>query len=74
MNFENLKLRAYSCVVNEKRDYARVNKIISNIAIGKITKANLYAEVRKMCRGVTTDHAIKRWQCIADWFANNDWC
>lgn len=74
MDFENLRRKAYSSLVIEKRDYTRVDKIIEGIYTGKVTKANIYSEVRKMSRGVKTDHAIKRWQCIADWFAKYNWC
>lgn len=74
MNFENLRKTAYFRLACEKRDYVRIDKVIEGIAQGKITKDNVYAEVRKMSRGVKTDHAIKRWQCIADWFAKYNWC
>lgn len=65
---------AYSYVVLEKHDYARVDKIIAGIEKGTITKNNLYAEVKKLCKNVKSDHSIHRWMCITDWFYKVDWC
>lgn len=73
MDYEKLRQLAYSRLVIEKYDYKRIDKIVDGIQKGKITKDNLYTEVRRMCATVKTDHTVKRWQCIADWFANNNW-
>jgi hypothetical protein len=45
----------------EKHDISRIDKL------NKLTNANTFWEdVRKLCRGVASDHAIGRWQCLAE--------
>lgn len=45
----------------EVRDYARIDKL------NKLTnKETFFDDVRKMVRNVTSDHTIKRWQCLAE--------
>lgn len=45
----------------EKRDISRINKL------NALTNVNtFYGDVRKITRNVKSDHAIKRWQCLAD--------
>lgn len=70
---EWLRKKAYKSVVMEIRDYHKVDKIVDGIKKGKITKDNLYDEVRKFTNKVTNDHLIKRWRIITDWFAQTDW-
>ena len=70
---EWLRKKAYKSVVVEIRDYHKVDKIVDGIKNGKITKENLYDEVRKFTKKVTNDHLIKRWQIITDWFFETEW-
>lgn len=45
----------------EKRDVSRIDKL------NTLTNVNtFYDDVRKITRNVKSDHAIKRWQCLAD--------
>ena len=45
----------------EKHDISRIDKL------NKLTDTNTFWEdVRKLCRGVASDHAIGRWQCLAE--------
>ena len=72
-NFEQLQRRAYKALVIENRDISKIDKIINGIEKGTINKDNLYDSVRKFTRQVTSDHAIRRWEIIAEWFANEEW-
>ena len=72
-NFEQLQRRAYNALVIENRDISKIDKIIDGIEKGTINKDNLYDSVRKFTRQVTSDHAIRRWEIIAEWFANEEW-
>lgn len=67
-----LKERAYRTVW-EVADYKKIDKIICGIDSGKINKSNLFDEVRKFTKNVTSDHSIGRWQSIADWFNKTEW-
>ena len=50
----------YSNVI-EKRDISKIQKL------NKITSLNGYwDEVRKLTKGVSSDHSIHRWQCLAE--------
>jgi len=69
---EWLRKRAY-LICYSNADCKKVDKIIDEIAAGKINKSNLYDEIRKMTRRVTSDHSIKRWQVIAEWFDREPW-
>ena len=45
----------------EKHDISRIDKL------NKLTNPNTFwDDVRKLCRGVTSDHAIGRWQFLAE--------
>lgn len=45
----------------EKHDFSRIDKL------NKITDTYLFfSTVRRFCKNVTSDHAIKRWQCLAE--------
>ena len=69
---ERLRKMAYLiCYTNA--DCRKVDKIIDGIASGKINKNNLYDEVRKLTKRVTSDHSIKRWQIITEWFDKEPW-
>ena len=70
---EWLRRQAYKTVGMENADIPKIDKIVDGIKKGKINKANLYDEVRKMTKRVTSDHSIKRWQIITEWFANREW-
>lgn len=72
-NFEQLQRRAYDALVIENRDISKIDKIINGIEKGTINKDNLYDAVRKFTRQVTCDHAIRRWEIITEWFANEEW-
>jgi hypothetical protein len=45
----------------EKRDYSKIDKL-NNLT----NKETFWDDVRKLTKNVTSDHAIKRWQCLAD--------
>jgi hypothetical protein len=45
----------------EKRDYSKIDKL--NALTNKDT---FWDDVRKLTKNVTSDHSIKRWQCLAD--------
>ena len=72
-NIELLRREAYKEICMENADLPKIDKIITGIANGSINKENLYDEVRKFTIKVTSDHSIKRWQIITEWFANRDW-
>lgn len=45
----------------EKHDISRIDKL------NKLTNSNTFwDDVRKLCRGVTSDHAIGSWQFLAE--------
>lgn len=69
---EYLRQLAYKRCI-ENRDFSKVDKIIDGIYRGKIRKENLYDEVRKLTKRVTSDHSIKRWQIITEWFDSVNW-
>lgn len=48
-------------------------KKVDRIKKGKINKVNLFDEVRKMTKKVTSDHSIKRWQNLTEWINKNEW-
>lgn len=72
-DIEWLRRQAYKTVCMENRDIPKVDKIIDGIKSGKINKENLYGEVRGFTKRVTSDHSIKRWQIITEWFGNIEW-
>ncbi len=45
----------------EKRDYAKIDKL--NTLTNKKT---FWDDVRKFTKNVTSNHAIRRWQCLAE--------
>lgn len=73
MEIEWLRRQAYKTVCMEDRDIPKIDKIIEGIKSGNINKNNLYDEVRKFTKRVTSDHSIKRWQIITEWFASREW-
>lgn len=47
--------------ITERRDYARIKKLEQlNDA------ATFWQDVRKLCKGCTSDHALHRWQILAE--------
>ena len=70
---EWLRRQAYKTVAMENADIKKIDKIVDGILSGKIKKNNLYDEVRKFTKKVTSDHSIHRWQIITEWFDNNAW-
>lgn len=63
-----LQKAAYSALISEKRDIARIDKIIRGIKNGEITKENYWDSIRGFTKRVYSDHSIGHWQCIAEWF------
>ncbi len=45
----------------EYHDYGRIEKLkkLNNLD-------TFWDDVRKLVRGITSDHSIKRWQCLAE--------
>lgn len=70
---EYLRSQAYKEVCIEKADDGKVDRIIDGIINGKIRKDNLFDKVMNLTKRVRSDHAIKRWQIITEWFADEDW-
>lgn len=68
---EDLRNKALSEVYMEKSDYNKIIKILEGIKLEKINKENLYDQVRILTKRVTSDHSIKRWQIITEWFERN---
>lgn len=50
----------YSSAI-EKRDYSKIDKL-NNLA----NKETFWNDVRKLTKNITSDHAIGRWQCLAE--------
>ena len=72
-NIEKLRNLAYRRCI-EYRDFAKVDKIIDGICKGSITKENLYDSVLKLTKNVTSDHSIKRWKILTEWFNSVECC
>ena len=72
-NIEKLRNLAYGRCI-ESRDFAKVDKIIDGICKGSITKENLYDSVRKLTKNVTSEHSIRRWGILTEWFDSVEWC
>ena len=66
MDIKNIKSTLYNYLASEKSDYKRIDKIINAFESGKITKENYWDIIRKFTKGIATDHAINRWQIIAE--------
>lgn len=49
----------------EKRDFAKIDKL--NTLVNKET---FWDDVRKFTKSVTSDHAIRRWECLAEFRYN----
>lgn len=47
--------------VQEKRDVSRIAKLVA-----LKNKETFWDDVRKLVKNVTSDHAIKRWQVLAE--------
>ena len=73
LSAEWLRNRAYKEIAIENRDIAKIDKIVDGIKQFKINKSNLFDEVRKLTKRVTSDHSIRRWQIIAEWFYMVEW-
>lgn len=65
------KEKLYNMLASEKSDIKRIDKIYNAYVKGKINKNNFYDVVRSFCKNVKSDHAIKSWQIIADYFYKN---
>lgn len=72
-SIEWLRRQAYKTVSMENADIPKIDKIIEGIERGSINKNNLYDEVRKLTKRVVSDHSIKRWQIITEWFDSREW-
>lgn len=55
-----MKSNLYNCIM-EKRDIARVEKLLT-----LTDPETFFDDVRRFTRKVETDHAIRRWQCLAE--------
>lgn len=73
MDCEWLRRQAYLECSFENADIKKIDKIVNGIRAGKINKSNLFDEVRKLTKNVTSDHSIGRWQSITEWFNNTNW-
>lgn len=71
-NIKRLQKEAYKLCI-EQHDFSRVDKVIAGIKEGRITKDNLFDEIRKLTKGIRSDHSIRRWETITDWFFEKDW-
>lgn len=56
--------------VFERRDESRIEKLINARESGQMTPVNYWDIVRSLCANVKSDHAIKRWQILAECFYN----
>ena len=72
MDCEWLRKKAYRRCI-ENADSTKVDKIVNGIKAGKINKENLFCEVRRMTKRVRSDHSLRRWQCLTEWFAETEW-
>lgn len=72
MDCEWLRKKAYKRCI-ENADFSKVDKIVDGIKAGKINKANLFDEVKRLTKRVTSDHSLERWQCLTEWFAETEW-
>ena len=70
---EWLRKKAYKEICIENADFTKVDKIVNGIKDFKINKSNLFDEVRKFTKRVTSCHSINRWQIITEWFEKVDW-
>lgn len=52
----------------EKRDYSKIDKLYAIVTDANTTKENYWDKVRKLTKRVTSDHAIGRWQCLAEYY------
>lgn len=71
-NIEKLRNLVYGRCI-ESRDFAKVDKIIDGICKEIITKENLYDSVRKLTKNVTSEHSIRRWEILTEWFDSVEW-
>ena len=71
MDCEWLRKKAYKRCI-ENADFTKVDKIVNGIKAGKINKENLFCAVRRMTKRVRSDHSLRRWQCLTEWFAETE--
>ena len=55
-----MKTRLYNCII-ERRDVQKIEKLLT-----LTNPETFWDDVRKFTRNVTSDHAIRRWQCLAE--------
>lgn len=63
-----IRERAYDCLCLENADMSRIEKVLTVYFNGRLNKENYYDTIRGFTKRVTSDHSIKRWQIIAEWF------
>lgn len=55
-----MKTRLYDCIM-ERRDVQKIEKLLT------LTNPDTFwDDARKFTRNVSSDHAIRRWQCLAE--------
>lgn len=59
--------RDYSRAI-EKRDFNKIDKLYLILEDKTTTKENYWDRVRKFTKGITSDHSLRRWQCLAEYY------
>lgn len=59
--------RDYSRAI-EKRDFNKIDKLYLILEDKTTTKENYWDRVRKFTKGITSDHSLSRWQCLAEYY------
>lgn len=62
-----MEKRDYSGAI-EKRDFNKIDKLYSILEDKTTTKENYWDKVRKLTKGITSDHSLSRWQCLAEYY------
>lgn len=62
-----MKERDYSGAI-EKRDFNKIDKLYSILEDDTTTKENYWYRVRKLTKGIASDHSLSRWQCLAEYY------
>lgn len=55
-----MKTRLYDCIM-ENRDVSKVEKLLS-----LKNPDTFWDDVRRFTRNITSDHAIRRWECLSE--------
>ena len=49
-------------------DFAKIEKIYAILEDESTTIDNYWIKIKKLTKKVTSDHAISRWQCLAEYY------